>query len=237
MRFEPLRDSLIAADFHQMIPPDAFAEWEYLNDRNTRVRYAEGVLLVEAVDAAHADEFDRVHRTALPSDRALPDGGEPPLHLSASAGSDEAGKSERDRFLAVAAVVVPVAREGEALARGVRDSKSCSAGEVRELARWIAGAFEHATHAIHPSLRGDALRAHGGNESRLLTSMHAQCLRQLHARSAFSLARVDRFAPNRQVASALAVTHPTTIIDECVRGERFIAVAAASLLASAASRA
>ena len=234
-RWDPLRDSLIAADFHQVVPPDAFAEWEYINDRNTRVRFAPNVLLVEAVDGTAADDFDRAHRGACPSDHAIPDGGAAPERVTLIAGSDEAGKGERERSIAVAAVLMPRAMEGEALARGVRDSKSCTAAEVQELARWIEGAFAHSTQAIHPSLRAEALRAHASNETRLLTAMHAHCLRALHAKAAFSLARVDRFAPNRPVAAALALTHPLTLIDECVRGERHLAVAAASILARAVS--
>ena len=226
-----MRDSLSAADFHQVVPPDPFAEWEYLNDRNTRVRYAAGVLLVEAVDSTVADDFDRAHRAALPSDRDIPDGGEAPERVAAIAGSDEAGKGERERPIAVAAVLVLRAMEGEALARGVRDSKSCNAMEVRELARWITRNFHYATHVIAPSCRAEALREHGGNETRLLSAMHAQCLRALHVQSAFSLARVDRFAPNRPVARALESTHQALLIDECVRGERHLAVAAASILA------
>ena len=176
-RWDPLRDSLIAADFHQVVPPDAFAEWEYINDRNTRVRFAPNVLLVEAVDGTAADDFDRAHRGACPSDHAIPDGGAEPERVTLIAGSDEAGKGERERSIAVAAVLMPRAMEGEALARGVRDSKSCTAAEVRELARWIESAFAHCTQAIHPSLRAEALHAHASNETRLLTAMHAHCSR------------------------------------------------------------
>jgi ribonuclease HIII len=226
-RFEPLRELLIRNDFHPVTPADALAEWEYRDDRGTRIRYWRGTALVEAEDDAQADEFDTRHRTAMPSDGAIPDGGAAPELVALLAGSDESGKGERERSLAVAAVAVPVESEREALARGIRDSKLCTAAEIAELARWIARRFAHAIRVIPRESRSDALHAHGRNESRLLAALHAECLLELHARAPFQLARVDRFAPNRPVARVC----PAFIVDECVRGERHIACAAASILA------
>lgn len=228
-RFDPLRELLERNDFHAVVPPDAIAEWEYGDDRGTRVRYWDGTLLVESGCSSRADDFDRDFRCALPSDRDIPDGGVAPEFIAVIAGSDESGKGERDRSLAVAAVAVPRDREDEAIARGIRDSKSCSGGEVAELAQWIEREFDHRVTVIKARERGEALRAHGGNETRLLASMHVDCLRALHERRPFTLARVDRFAPNRPVAEAF----PQAIVDECVRGERHVACAAASILARA----
>jgi len=219
-------------DFHPVIPPDALAEWECVDDRGTRVRSWSGTILVEAEDEHRAEEFDRLHRVGMPSDGSLPDGGDPPQKVRVIAGSDEAGKGERERPIAVAAVVVPVDAEREALARGVRDSKLCTAGEIAELARWIGGKFGHAERVVEAAARADALRAHGGNETRLLAAMHAECVTEVARRKeTVLLARVDRFAPNRPVGRAC----PQLIVDECVRGERHVACAAASILARAIS--
>ncbi len=207
------------------------AQWEFCDDRRTRVLLCASSLLVEAEEEFDADEFDRRHRLALPSDHDIPDGGEAPLRVTLVAGSDEAGKSESDRAMAVAAVALPMEFEEDAIARGLRDSKTCAAQEIAELAEWIESRFAFCTRVIPVSEREQELRAHGGNESRLLASMHADCLRRLYALEEFAIARVDRFAPNRPVAAALASTHPQLLVDECVRGERFPAVAAASVLA------
>ena len=228
-RFDPLREMLERNDFHAVVPPDAIAEWEYSGDGGTRVRYWSGTLLVECACDADAGAFDGRFRCALPSDRELPDGGPAPERVDLVAGSDESGKGETHGVLAVAAVVVPRAREDEAIAHGVRDSKSCSCEEVEELARWIAREFEHRVHAVDAHARAESLRAHGGNETRMLTALHAACLGELHARCPFAVARVDRFAPNRPVAAAFR----GAIVDECVRGERYVACAAASILARA----
>lgn len=230
-RFDALRETLARHDFHAIVPPDALAEWEAADDRGTRVRAWAGVVLVEAARDEVADEFDARHRIALPSDGEIPDGGAAPERVELIAGSDEAGKGERDRCLAVAAVVMPVEAEAEAIARGVRDSKLCAAGEVTDLARWLARHFRHEVRMVAPAEREMALREAGGNETRLLARLHADCLRGLHAGSPFALARVDRFAPRRPVAAAF----PEAIVDECVRGERHAACAAASILARSAS--
>jgi ribonuclease HIII len=220
-----------------MTPPDAMAEWEYRDDRGTRVLllqdgFGQRILLVEAEHDLRADEFDARHRVALPSDRAIPDGGDSPERVRVVGGSDEAGKGERARALVVAAVALPLDDEPEALARGVRDSKLCTSHEVTELADWIATRWSHAVRVIPSEARARALHAHGGNETRLLASMHAECLREVHETQPFSLARVDRFAPNRPVAAACAAF----LVDECVRGERHPACAAASILARAHAR-
>ncbi len=234
-RFGPLRDLLTRNDFHPISPPDAIAEWECCDDRGTRVRFFGATLLVEALDDAVADDFDARHRMALPSDRFLPDGGEPPDRVKIIAGSDESGKGERDRALCVAAVALPISAEAEAITRGVRDSKLCDAKEIIELAQWIAAHFTHTVRAIASLARAEALRAHGANESRLLAAMHADCLSEVHDHAPFLLARVDRFAPNRPVAAKLVGKHALCIVDECIRGERHVACAAASILARAAT--
>ena len=138
----------------------------------------------------------------------------------------------------MAAVLVPIDAEDELIACGVRDSKRCSEVEIRELARWIGRHCVQAVERLEPEERPRALREHGGNESRLLAAMHARALERLAGspgQPAFPLARVDRFAPGRPVAAALARTLPGATVDECVRGERHVACAAASIVARAAT--
>lgn len=214
-----------------MVPPDGIADWECVDALGIRVRAWQGVVIVEAPDDALADAFDRRHRQAFPSDRAIPDGGDPPEHVVAIAGSDESGKGERDRALAVVAVVVPLADEHELLAHGVRDSKLCTPAEIASLARWISCHCVHTVEVVERGRRADVLRSHGGNESRLLAAMHASALGRLHGTREYPLARVDRFAPNRPVAALLATSHRGVIVDECPRGERHVACAAASIVA------
>ena len=232
-RLEPLRELLERHDFHAVSPPDALGEWEYHHDDGVRVRGAGGLVLVEAEDERLAEDFDARHRVALPSDREIPDGGEAPERVAVIAGSDESGKGERDRALAVVAVAVPVHGEHELLARGVRDSKMCTQAEIVALSRWIAAHCAHAVEVVARDDREQALKAHGGNETRLLASMHARALGRLHGTRGFGVARVDRFAPNRPVAAILAGSHPELIVDECSRGERHVACAAASIVARA----
>ncbi|MFM1822570.1 MAG: Ribonuclease [Planctomycetota bacterium] len=235
-RFAALREALARAGFRGVSPPDPLGAWECVDEAGVRVRGADGLVLVEAPDARAADGFDGRFRLAFPSDGEIPDGGAPPEVVALVAGSDESGKGDRSQALVVAAVLVPCAAEGEALARGVRDSKSCSRDEVDELAGWVRAAFPHEVRVIAAADREAALRAHGGNETRLLAAMHAECLSALRGREPFALARVDRFAEGRPVAGALAGRWADVVVDECVRGERHVAVAAASLVARSLAR-
>ena len=230
-RFAALREALARAGFRAVSPPDAMAEWECIDADGIRVRASTRLVLVEAADAARAGEFDRRFRAAFPSESEVPDGGAAPERVTVVAGSDESGKGDAAQAIAVAAVAVPAAREREARARGVRDSKDCSAREIEALCGWIRTELDHEVRVVAPSARAEALRAHGGNESRLLTAMHAECLGALRARVPFILARVDRFAPDRPVVRRLAVDWPEVVVDESARGERHVACAAASIVA------
>jgi ribonuclease HII len=235
-RFAALREALARSGFRGVSPPDPLGAWECVDGAGTRVRCAEGMVLVEASDERAADGFDTRFRCAFPSDGDIPDGGAAPEVVALVAGSDESGKGERTQELVVAAVAMPCALEGEALARGVRDSKRCSGEEVADLARWVRATCSHEVRVIAAGERDAALRAHGGNETRLLAAMHADCLSALRGREPFALARVDRFAEGRPVAGALAGRWPEVVVDECVRGERHVAVAAASLVARSLAR-
>jgi ribonuclease HIII len=234
--FAALREALRCGGFHAVTPPDALADWECVDSDGTRVRCGGTFVLLEAASEAKASAFDAQYRIAFPSEHEIPDGGAAPEIITSIAGSDESGKGDRAHALVVAAVLVPCAREPEAFARGVRDSKACNPQEVRELARWIEDEYACEVRVVLPEAREHALRLHGGNESRLLTAMHAECLRALRLRQTFVLARVDRFAPGRPVAAQLARDWSDIVIDECVRGEQHVAVAAASIVARQLAR-
>jgi ribonuclease HII len=233
-RFVPLREALARGDFRAVTPPDPFGEWECVDGAGTRVRCAGSIVLVEARDDEAATAFDAQFRMAFPSEGDVPDGGAPPELVTWIAGSDESGKGDRSQALAVAAVAVPVELEDEALVRGVRDSKVCTRAEIAELARWIVARCPHAVETVERDRRDEALKSHGGNETRLLAAMHARVLVRVHGASSFTVARVDRFAPNRPVAAILAGSLQDVIVDECARGERHVACAAASIVARAA---
>ncbi len=235
-RFGALREALARDAFQAVTPPDAMADWECVDDEGTRVRCSGDFVLVEAMSEMQAASFDARYRMALPSEHAIPDGGAAPECVEWVAGSDESGKGDRAQALVVAAVLVPCVRERDALQQGVRDSKTCTVQESRSLTRWIESEFASEVRVMTPESREHGLRIHGGNESRLLTAMHAECLRALRMRLRFSLARVDRFAPGRPVAACFARDFPDLVIDECVRGERHVAVAAASIVARSRTR-
>jgi len=233
-RFAALREALARDDFRAVTPPDPFGQWECVDGVGTRVRCAGSIVLVEALDDEAATGFDAQFRMAFPSEGDVPDGGAPPERVTWIAGSDESGKGDRSQALAVAAVAVPVELEDEALVRGVRDSKVCTQAEIAEFAGWIAACCPHAVEMVGCEGRDEALKSHGGNETRLLAAMHARVLGSVYGECAFGLARVDRFAPNRPVAAILAGSLKDVIVDECARGERHVACAAASILARAA---
>jgi len=146
-------------------------------------------------------------------------------------GSDEAGKGDSFGGLTVAAVAVPAERFAELKEAGVDDSKALTDKRIRILAPWIRDEFAHVERVLAPSDYNQGHAASQCNINNLLARLHAEALAELSAGTGYTLAVVDRFSPKEPVRTSLARTNPQLKVVEQVRAERFVAVAAASVLA------
>jgi len=153
------------------------------------------------------------------------------------AGSDESGKGDYFGPLAVAAVLVRDAREEELLKElGVRDSKEVLgtesprrlAAEVREVCR---GRFAEVTIAPERYNRMVAeLKQEKKTLNDLLAWAHVKAHEPLVAQGA-TLAVADKFGNERSILGEMKKRGLKVKLRQETRGERYVAVAAASLLA------
>ncbi len=147
-------------------------------------------------------------------------------------GSDESGKGDYFGPLVVAAVHVDEASAARLAAAGVRDSKRTSRGQATRLAEMISAEHPHSIVVIGPP-RYNELYRKIANLNHLLAWAHARAIEDLLAEQECGRVVVDRFAKDGVLASALMEKGSAVEVQERVRAESDMAVAAASLLARA----
>ncbi len=147
------------------------------------------------------------------------------------AGLDESGKGDYFGPLVAAAVGL----DGEAISHldslGLKDSKRHSPGRVQELAG-IIKRYSHSTVLISPQ-RYNQLYRRLGNMNLILAWAHAQALENLLKKTPVDLAILDRFSRAGEFERALGKKGIKLEVMEEEGGEKYIPVAAASVLARA----
>ncbi len=153
-------------------------------------------------------------------------------------GTDESGKGDYFGPLVCAAVCVDETTAGELRSIGVRDSKTCTDPEIKELAEQIkelcAGKFE--ILEISPERYNrlyELMKNEGQNLNSLLAWGHAKVIEELLNRVDCKLAIADKFADERFILQKLQAKGRTIRLIQMHRAEQNIAVAAASILARA----
>ncbi len=225
-----LGDALTAAGFR--FGSLAHAQWQARGEGVVASLYNSGKLVVqgpgaEAFRARFLQMGIAVAGKSHPGDAELPP-------AANSLGSDEAGKGDTFGPLCVVAVAVDAAAAEELARAGVADSKTLSDARVLALAEHFAARLPHEARVLQPAEYNAAWAAAGRNVNKLLAQLHVDCLTQLHERTGFTIAVVDRFAAESPVRAALAKRAPKLRVTEVPRAERHLATAAASVLARAA---
>ena len=153
-------------------------------------------------------------------------------------GTDESGKGDYFGPLVCAAVCVDETTADALRSIGVRDSKTCSDYEIKELAEKIkelcAGKFE--IIEISPEKYDrlyEQMRTEGKNLNTMLAWGHAKALEELLKRVDCKIAIADQFADKRYILGKLQAKGRTIELVQVHRAEQNIAVAAASILARA----
>jgi len=157
---------------------------------------------------------------------AAPPGAADGPGLVTTIGSDEAGKGDYFGPLVVAAVEVRPEDRALLAKTGVTDSKQLSDQRVALLAPWIAEHHRHVIQRLDPPEYNREYAAHG-NLNELLADLHARAIARLAAPGVRVV--VDQFANEELLRTRLAETDVELI--QIPRGERELAVAAASVLA------
>lgn len=149
-------------------------------------------------------------------------------------GSDESGKGDYFGPLVVAAVYVNPQTEHQLAQIKVRDSKTVPDNIILSLAEEIERICrgQGLLRRYQPE-RYNALYTQFGNLNLLLADAHAQVIANLQKTVASEKAIVDKFADESLIQQALLKLGCTISVEQRVRAEDDIAVAAASIMARA----
>lgn len=159
-----------------------------------------------------------------------------PEGVSAWMGCDESGKGDVFGPLTAAACIITDDEEKRLRAMGVCDSKMLDDTRIAGLAKQIKGLLGDrcTVKLLMPCEYNqlyDTMKMNHKNLNNLLGSVHAENIRILLSKNECPCIIVDKFGKDEYVLSGLTEFIPTHQIIQVPRGERDIAVAAASILA------
>lgn len=154
------------------------------------------------------------------------------LDLTPHIGMDEAGKGDFFGPLCVAAVYADGEGIKKMLEMGIKDSKRISDEGILKLSKKIRAAFPYTVIRLFP-LKYNELHGRFKNLNRLLGWAHASAVGDLAAKTGCKEALLDQFAEKHVMETALKQKKIDIHLEQKVRGEEDLVVAAASILARA----
>lgn len=161
--------------------------------------------------------------------------GVPPIPLP-HIGTDESGKGDYFGPMVVAGVLVDAIVKEKLESLGVRDSKLLSDKRCRDLASQIRAICGPRCEEVEISPDRynklyEEFRHEGQNLNHLLAWGHARAIESLLDRFPCSHAVADQFGDEKYISSRLMQKGRQLNLKQITKGERYIAVAAASILA------
>jgi ribonuclease HIII len=147
-------------------------------------------------------------------------------------GVDESGKGDFFGPLVIAGCLVTDQTRDRLTDLGVRDGKLIANLKLRTIAAQITATFPHVVVVLWPEEYNRRYKAIA-NLNKLLASGHADCIEQLLKEHKAERAISDKFGKPELVADELSHRGVDISLAQIVRGEQFISVAAASILARA----
>jgi ribonuclease HIII len=154
------------------------------------------------------------------------------IEIAPYIGTDESGKGDFFGPLVVAAVAVTPQDRDRLLALDVKDSKKMTDKKARRIAEDLRGLLPCEVVAIGPEKYND-LYVKIRNLNRLLAWAHARAIENVLGRTDVTVAVTDQFGDPGYVERALMEKGKTISLIQQTKGERFLGVAAASIVARA----
>ena len=148
-------------------------------------------------------------------------------------GVDESGKGDFFGPLVVAAFLAPDDDTERLREMGVKDGKQITDKRILTLDTMLRRDYPHAIVVFVPQQYNDRYRIIK-NLNKLLAASHADVIEQLCSSNEVDLAISDKFGKPELVEGELQKRDVKVPLRQIVRGERFVQVAAASIIARAA---
>lgn len=191
--------------------------------------YESGTLTVQGKEMKEFMEFYLEPEILQAFQYSHPDVG---LNLEPRIGMDEAGKGDFFGPLCVAAIYADEEGVKKMRQMGVKDSKKISDEGILKLAKRLRAEFAYTVIRLFPK-KYNELHAKFKNLNRLLGWAHAAALGDLSQKTGCKRALLDQFAEKHVMENMLKQKKIEVELEQKVRGEEDLVVAAASILARA----
>lgn len=147
-------------------------------------------------------------------------------------GTDESGKGDFFGPLVVAGVQINETNKQKFIDLGIKDSKKLDDATIKKLAAHIKNESVHSVVVMNPA-KYNELYDKFKNLNKLLAWGHARAIENILDKNPCEYALSDKFGDESLIKNALLKNGQKIILDQRVRAESDIAVAAASILARA----
>jgi len=147
-------------------------------------------------------------------------------------GTDESGKGDFFGPLVVAGVQVDESNKKKFIDFGIKDSKKLDDKKILQLANLIKANSVHSIVVMTPQ-KYNELYYKFNNLNKLLAWGHARAIENILEKSPCEYALADKFGDESLIKNALMKNGRSIILNQMVRAEADIAVAAASVIARA----
>lgn len=152
--------------------------------------------------------------------------------ISEYIGTDESGKGDFFGPLVIAGVYVDIELAKKFKALGIKDSKKLDDTTIMKYAAAIRNSAPHSVVTIMPE-KYNQLYSSFKNLNKLLAWGHARAIENVLTKQKCEYALSDKFGDESLIKNALLKNGQKINLEQRVRGESFIAVAAASVIARA----
>jgi len=235
---EAIKD-FILQNFEAIIGPKDYAFWHIKNQDFSATFYNSSKFVVQGknIDSLLdklSEKFEGFSNRKTANDKPTKESSSSEQIISHSTyiGTDESGKGDFFGPLCVAGVLIEEKNRQLFLDLGIKDSKTLKDADMIKMAQQIQ---KHSVHSVisMSNAKYNELYANFKNLNKLLAWGHARVIENILEKQPCEYALSDKFGDESLIKNALMKHGKTIHLEQRVRAESDIAVAAASVLARA----
>ena len=209
-----------------------YSVWRAKNLSFQAIYYTSGKLLIQGKDVSKvSDEIDSIIKNKNINECTNKNDDNIKIEEK-YIGTDESGKGDFFGPLVIAGVQVCEENKRLFIELGIKDSKKLDDKKIKQLAVQIKNNAIYSVVVINPQ-KYNELYSKFNNLNKLLAWGHARAIENILDKSPCSYALADKFGDESLIKNALMTKGKNIILNQIVRAESDIAVAAASILARA----
>lgn len=217
----------IITEYNPIFDVVQYSNWRAKTSLFQATYYTSGKILIQGKDISDiAEKIDKILGINTSKEKNFE------TEYEKYIGTDESGKGDFFGPLVVAGV--QVSEENKQLFKdiGIKDSKKLDDKKIKQLAAYIKANAIHSVIVINPQ-KYNELYYKFNNLNKLLAWGHARAIENILEKSPCKYALADKFGDESLIQNALMQKGREITLNQMVRAEADIAVAAASVLARA----